>query len=190
MKFSYPRATQIAATIGQMAAILMGFVGLLVFHNPWFIFIALFVWIGASQESGYVQTKWALSGVPIERLMITEFRALAPNDTLSAAADHVLAGFQHDFPVTDDGRVVGVLTRTDLMKALTRRDGALKVGDVMSREFKTATPDEMAEKAFARLQQGQCPSLPVLRDGKLVGIVTLENVGEYLMIQRALGREG
>jgi Zn-dependent protease/CBS domain-containing protein len=185
MKMAYPRATRLAATIGQMMATLFGFVGIL-YGLPFLVIIAIFVWIGAGQEASYVQTKWALSGAPIERMMITDFRTLKSDDPISVAVQHILAGFQHDFPVEDDGKVVGVLTRSDLLKALAKQGVAQHVGEVMQTQFETAQPHEMAERAFERLQRCQCHSLPVVSDGRLVGIVTMENVGEFLAIQEAL----
>ena len=54
----YARATQIAASIGQGIAIFFGVVGL--FYNPLLLFIALFVWIGATQEAGLSQVQSAM----------------------------------------------------------------------------------------------------------------------------------
>jgi len=61
-RMEYTRATQIAANVGQGMAFLFGFAGL--FGNPMLLFIALFVWIGAAQESTAVQIKSALGGHP------------------------------------------------------------------------------------------------------------------------------
>ncbi len=58
----YGRATQIAATIGQGIAVLFGFVGM--FYDPFLLFIALFVWIGAAQEASIAQFKSAIGGYP------------------------------------------------------------------------------------------------------------------------------
>ena len=99
MKMDYVQATQIAANVGQAMALLFGFLGL--FFNPFLVFIALFVWIGAAQESSMVQMRSALGGIPVSQAMITDFRALSPDDPLSRAVDHVLAGFQQDFPVLE-----------------------------------------------------------------------------------------
>ena len=76
IRMDYVRATRIAANIGQGMAFLFGFLGL--FSNPFLVFIALFVWMGATQEAGMVEMKSALDGVPVERVMITGFRTLAP----------------------------------------------------------------------------------------------------------------
>jgi len=187
-RMDYARATNIAARLGQFMAFVFGFVGL--FWNPFLIFIALFVWIGAAQESGLVQMKSALGGLSMQRVMITDFRTLAPTDPLSRAVEYILAGFQQDFPVVEaNDKIVGVLTRADLIPALATRGQTTLVGEVMQREFQTADPLEMAEGVFARLQECNCTSLPVLSKGRLVGILTAENLGEFLMIQTALRGE-
>jgi Zn-dependent protease/CBS domain-containing protein len=184
MRIDYVRATQVAASIGQGLALIFGFIGL--FWNPFLIFIALFVWMGAAGEASMVQMKSALGGIPISRALITDFRTLSPDDTLDVAGEHVLAGFQHDFPVVQDGRLVGVLTRTALLAALAQRGSASLVGQAMERTFETADPAEMLEGVFGRLQACGCHSLPVLKAGRLVGILTMENIGEFMMIQSAL----
>ena len=184
-RMDYARATNIAARLGQAMAFVFGFLGL--FSNPFLVLIALFVWIGAAQESGMVQLKSALSGLPTRRLMITEFRTLAPSDPLSRAADFILAGFQQDFPVVEtDGRLVGVLSRAALIGALSQRGPAVLASEVMQRDFETADPFEMAEGVLVRLQASKCPSMPVMQQGKLVGILTSENIGEFLLIHAAL----
>ena len=55
----------------------------------------------------------------------------------------------------------------------------------MRRGCSSADPEEPLEPVLARLQNEPCRSLPVLRDGALVGLVTMENVGELLMVLSA-----
>ena len=142
MRIDYVRATQIAASLGQGIALLFGLLGL--FINPFLIFIALFVWLAGAQEAGVVQMRSALGGIPVMRAMITDFRALRPDDPLAQAVEHVVAGFQQDFPVVEDGRLVGVLTRNDLAAALGRYGPETRVGDVMQQDFVTADPRDAA----------------------------------------------
>ncbi|RIK87681.1 MAG: site-2 protease family protein [Planctomycetota bacterium] len=186
MRVEYVRATQVAASIGQGIALLFGLAGLLVFNNPMLIFIALFVWIGAAQEASMTQMKAALGGIPARRAMITEYRALAPGDSLSRALEYILAGSQTDFPVVGPTGLEGILTRSDLLAAVARSGPQTPVVDVMQREFETVEPTEMLEVAFGRLEQCACRTLPVVHDGQLLGLITSENVGEFLMIQSAL----
>jgi Zn-dependent protease/CBS domain-containing protein len=184
MRLDYVRATQLAAWIGQGFALVFGLLGL--FFNPFLIFIAVFVWIAGAQEAGVVFMRSALGDIPVMRAAITDFRALGPDDRLSQAVEHLLGGFQQDFPVVEDGRLVGVLTRNDLAAALGRSGPETRVGDVMQRHFITADPREMLQTAFARLQDGHCRTLPVVKDGHLLGLLTADNLAEVLMIQQAL----
>ena len=183
-RMDYVRATQIAGSLGQGMAFLFGFIGL--FSNPFLLFIALFVWIGAAQETSMVQMKSALGGIPVRRAMLTDFRTLSPGDPLVRAVELILAGSQHDFPVVENGRVVGVLTRDDLVVALAQQGQESPVSGVMRREFEVADSAEMLEPVFLRLQACECRTLPVTSHGQLVGLVTMDNVGEFLMIQAAL----
>lgn len=184
MQFDYVKATQIAASVGQAIALLFGLLGLS--YNPLLIFIALFVWFAGAQESGFVQIRSALGSIPVQRAMITDFRTLHPDDLLKEAVGHVLAGFQQDFPVVEDGRLVGILTRNDLAAALGRYGPDNCVRDVMQHDFTTADPHDVLQTAFARLQDGHSRTLPVVRDGHLLGLLTADNLAEVLMIQEAL----
>ncbi|HKQ63125.1 MAG TPA: site-2 protease family protein [Candidatus Polarisedimenticolaceae bacterium] len=186
-RLDYLRATQLAATIGQGMALVMGFGGLWL-QNPYLVFIALFVWIGAAQESSMTQMRYALGGIPVGRAMITDYRSLAPADPLSRAVELIVSGLQQDFPVVDAGRVVGVLTRADLLVALAQQGQGATVEAVMQREFVQVAPTEMLETALARLQQCRCHTLPVVAGEQLVGLLTQENLGEFLMIQSALAQ--
>jgi Zn-dependent protease/CBS domain-containing protein len=183
-RIEYTRATQVAARVGQMMAFLFGFIGL--FTNPFLVFIALFVWMGAEQEAAMVQMRSSLGGIPVARVMLTDFRALGPDDTLSTAIDHILAGWQQDFPVVFGDHVLGVLRREDLMRALAQGGTGALVRDAMQRDIPTTDSHDMLESALARLRECNCRSLPVVHGGRLVGMLTMENVGEFLMIQSAL----
>ena len=183
-RMEYTRATNAAATIGQGMALLFGFLGF--FTNPFLLFIALFVWIGAAQEASITQMKFALSGIPIAQAMITDFRSLSIGDSLGRAIELILAGSQQDFPVEENGKVVGILTRDDLLRALAREGKDLPVSEVMQRDFQMVEASEMLETGFRRLQNCQCRTLPVTRNGRLAGLVTMDNLGEFMMIQSAL----
>jgi Zn-dependent protease/CBS domain-containing protein len=187
-RMSYARATQVAATVGQGFAFVFGFIGLL--YPNWFmlIFIALFVYIGASQEAALAQMKDVSRRFPVSSAMVREFRTLGADATLEEAVDALLATSQHDFPVVDEsGNVAGLLTRQDLIAALRKNDPALRVGDVMRRDIPTVTTGTRFEDAFRIMQECNCPAVPVLdRMKRLVGLLTPENVTELMMVQSAM----
>ena len=118
MRLEYTRATQIAASIGQGMALLFGLVG--IFGNPFLLFIAFFVWIGAGQEANMTKVRHVFDGIPVRSAMITDFKTLHPDDTLNRAIELILSGSQQDFPVTKNGNVLGILERKRLMEALAK----------------------------------------------------------------------
>ena len=192
-RLSYARATQVAATVGQAFAFLFGIVGLfgipgLYPSNPFLIFIALFVYLGASQEAALAQMRDVSRRFPVSSAMVREFRTLPQTATLQEAVDALLATSQHDFPVLDEaGGVAGILTRHDLIGALRKDDGSVRVSDVMRRDIPTVTTGTRFEEAFRIMQECNCPAVPVLDSMKrLVGLLTPENVSELMMVQSAL----
>jgi Zn-dependent protease len=185
-RMSYARATQIAATVGQAFAFVFGFIGL--FSNPLLIFIALFVYIGASQEAAVAQMRDITRRLPVSSAMVRDFRSLPDHATLEEAADALLATSQHDFPVMDpSGNVAGVLTRQDLIGSLRKNDPSIRVGDVMRRDIPIVTTGTPFDEAFRLMQENNLPAVPVL-DGmkRLVGLPTPENVTELMMIHSAM----
>lgn len=185
-RLNYARATQIAATIGQGCAFIFGFIGL--FGNPILIFIALFIYIGASQEAAVAQMRDVSRGMPVSSAMIRDFRTLPTTATLHEAVDSLLAGSQSDFPVVDEfGSVAGVLLRHDLIAALRKDDPNIRVADIVHRGVPTVTSGTPFDEAFRIMQESNCPAVPVLDEKRrLVGILTPENVTELMMVHAAL----
>ncbi|HEX7668370.1 MAG TPA: site-2 protease family protein [Polyangiaceae bacterium] len=179
------RATETAARIGQGMALLFGAVGL--FFNPMLILIAVFVWVGARAESTAAGLKRALSGVPVASAMVTEFRTLSPFDQLASAATFIVAGFQHDFPVIDGTELVGVLTRGDVVRGLSENGGTASVGSAMRREFAVVQATELLESVLSRRERTEQWPLVVVRDGRVVGLMTAESIGEFILMH---GRGG
>jgi Zn-dependent protease/predicted transcriptional regulator len=187
LRLDYARATRIASVIGQGIAMLFGIVGL-VNSNYMLILVALFVFIAASDERVLVSARASLAGVPVSAAMLTDFHHLDPADPLQRAVDYLMAGSQQDFPVVERDRPVGVLTRGDLIRALHRAGKHTPVGEVIRRNDDFADAAEPLQDAVLRMRSGGRSSLPVLRDGQLVGFLTLDNVGDLLLVRDALKR--
>jgi Zn-dependent protease len=184
MRIDHVKATQIAATVGQGLAFLFGFIGL--FWDPMLLFIAFFVWIGAEQEASMARIKHALGGIPVSRAMQTNYETLSPRDTLGRAVELILAGSQQDFPVVEGDRVLGLLERETLIKALSAGGQEQTVVTTLRTDLPAIDSHEMVEQALARIQQSGARTLPVTHAGRLAGLITSENITEFLMIRSAL----
>jgi CBS domain-containing protein len=183
-RLDYATATRIAAGVGQFMAVLFLIAGVL--WNFWLIIIAFFVYIAAQAESQMAEFRGGLSGLPVRDAMITDFVTLSPEDTLERASEALLAGTQQDFPVVASGNFLGILARADLYKALSAHGLQARVGDVARRNCPAVSEYDMLYRVFQMMQEADCPIVPVVRAGEIVGLVTLENIGELLMIRSAL----
>ncbi|WP_337175342.1 site-2 protease family protein [Paludisphaera sp.] len=191
MKLPYAKATRAAATVGQMMAIAFGLFGLSS-GAPLLLFIALFVWIGAEAEALQVAERAALKGVLVRDAMLTDFQSLRDDDTLGQAVGVLLSGTQQDFPVEgneadDEPRV---LTRANLMAGLAARGPDGSVGEFASASAPAVEADGPLVAAVNALRERGASCAPVVRDGRVVGLLTLENVAELLMVREALGKVG
>jgi Zn-dependent protease len=184
------RATRIAATIGQGMAFVFGFMGL--FGNPLLLLIAVFVWFGAAGEASAAEMKSSFAGVPVREAMITEFHALSPDNTVGETARLLLKGTQQEFPVVAaDGALLGIMTHRRLFEALREQGEDTPVRAVMDRAYTALETADPLIDALARRDPEGCLTMPVFSRGRLVGLITPENIGEFFMIRSALdGREG
>src|SRR5262249_21174427 len=154
--------------------------------NPFLVFIAFFVYMGAAEEAATVQAELAFRGVPVRLAMMTRFATLAPTDSLARAVEHLLAGAQHEFPVMGGRSVVGPLHRRALVNALGQSGPLTPVSAVMQATPAPVSPSDSLESTFQRMRETEAQTLPVVQDGTLVGLITLENIGEFLMVRTAL----
>jgi Zn-dependent protease/predicted transcriptional regulator len=185
-RMEYARATRAAARVGQVMAFLFGFGGL-ASGQPFLIFIALFVYLGAEAEAQAVEAEATFRGVTVGQAMVTQFASLAPEDPLSRAVELLLSGTQQDFPMVTEGRLAGLLTRRDLLKGLRQQGLASPVANAMQRDVVPAEASAPLEEALQRMQMGELPAVPVLDAGGLAGLITMENIAELLAISAALG---
>jgi Zn-dependent protease/CBS domain-containing protein len=179
------QATRVAAGIGQAVAFGLGFLGL--FGNPLLIFIALFVFLAAAHESYDVEISEATKDVAISRATITSFAALDTQATVGEAVKKLLATTQTEFPVTDGaGRLRGVLTRSGMIQALAAKGPETPVLDVMLRDVPVINFRAPLAEAVASLQTSGQELIGVVDDDdRVVGIVTRENIAEYVMVAQA-----
>ena len=181
MRTSYLRATDIAAMVGQGLALAFGLVGL--FVNPFLVFIALFVWIGAQGEARIAHVHAALAGIPVVEAVATNFATVTPDTTVSNVAQHMLAGFQDDVPVVDGSLLLGMVYREDILKAVLVGDVNASVGSIMRLDPNIVRASESLDAAFERLQASGRRSIPVVRDDALIGVLPIENVAYLLQLR-------
>jgi len=175
-------ATRIAAGAGQALAALLGLFGLLS-SNFMLVFIAMFIYIGASQEGAAVRGRLLTTGIPVRAAMITDFRTLSHGQSIRDAGNLLLATSQHDFPVMHGDSVLGLLTRAALVRAMLTEGPDAYVASAMDRNPRRILPDAPLSEVLPDLSGPQACAL-VMDGERLVGLLTSENVSAFILLRQ------
>jgi Zn-dependent protease/CBS domain-containing protein len=190
-------ASQLSQVIGA-AAMVIGLVLLAVPNmkitaeiSPWLIMGGFFIFIGAQLEDQGLMVQSIVDTVRMKDVMVTDFRVLSPSDTLSDALYKAIHSLQDDFPVVRGPNLIGVVSKQSIVQAL-RQDGNGYVQSIMSRGFQLAQPEDSLGLVIRRIDSGRMPLVPVAEHGRIIGIVSLQNLRSSMMLlaeHRRLHRE-
>jgi Zn-dependent protease/CBS domain-containing protein len=180
------RATDVASVVGQVFAAAFFLIGLLG-GNFVLALIAVFIFFGASGEAQMVKQRELTRGVTVSDVMGTKPRTetVTPNHTFGQVLELVLHGYQEDFPVLDDeNHLVGMLTRNEIMTAAHSPERYSSVRDLMKTNVPTISSQaDLFEDGLRILQQSGLRALPVTENGELVGMLTIEDVGQASLLR-------
>ena len=188
MNLDYARATRIAATVGKGMAIVFAVCGLI--FNPMLILIAIFVWSGARQEASLAQIRAVVTGALVRDAMVTNFHTVTAHTTLDQMATLMLSGAQRDFPVLKRESVIGMLGHEDILAAMQTSALDTPIVAIMHTDVPTLNENDPLDEVLMREREDDRISLPVLKNGILVGMLTEENIHEYIIIRDAVEAPG
>ena len=176
-RLSYSRATSIAVSVGQGLAWLLGLWGLLG-GGFFMVVIAIFILIGAGQEGQVVQIRRVFEGLKVEQAFSRSVETLAPDSTLRHAVALTLRTFQSDFPVCEDGKLIGLVTHSKLIEAVNQNSPDTLIKFVMDTEIPGVELTEGLFNVQQRLAEMNIDALPVLDNGMFLGLITSRDLNE------------
>ena len=188
-RMPYLRATQKAAYVGKMFAIVMGIFGLL--YNIWLLMIAFFIYIGASEEEKSTELSTTLDGVKISDIMSTSIKTVPESMTITEILDFMLKNKHMGYPVIRDNaqnteismkNVVGIVTYTDVHKVLLTDQNDVKVSTVMTANIISVNPDDDAMEALKKISAHNIGRVLVTNGIQLVGIVSRTDIVRSIKI--------
>jgi CBS domain-containing protein len=180
------RATDVASAVGQFFAFAFFLIGLL--SGQFFLaLIAVFIFFGASGEAQMVRQRELMRGLAVSDVMGTKPRTetVTPYHNFGQVLDAVIHGYQEDFPVVDeDGKLVGIITRGEILAAAHSPDRYASVRDLMKTDVPTISPDaDLFTDGYRILQESGLRALPVTKGGELVGMLTVDDVGQASLLR-------
>lgn len=167
------RATRRAVGVSQIFSMAFFLAGL--WRDTWLVLIGFFLFVAAQLEERSAVFHAVLENVSLKEVMLTEFATLSPADTLEEALDKAVHSLQDDFPVVRGPDLVGVISRQSILDAL-RANGNGYIQPVMNRITHVAAGADSLATAFRKITGGGLTLVPVVDGGRLVGIVTLQNL--------------
>jgi Zn-dependent protease len=174
-RMPYIRATRNAAGIGKIFAILMFVLGVFTF-NFMLLFVAFFVYVGASEEEKATEIIVSLEGIKVSDIMSAQVRTIGPDMTLRELKELMFREKHRGYPVMSGDEMLGIVTLTDLQNVPDEQLDHITVEKVMARKLYVIAPVEEASTAMKMMNDLQIRRLPVMENGRLVGIVSREDL--------------
>jgi len=197
-------ATRRASRAGQVIAWLLMAIGFLMIiglrvpffgtglvSGLWLIFIGWFLNNAALLSYRQLIVRESLEGVPVSRLMQTRFTRVDPDMRISTLLDeHVMASGQRAFPVEQAGKLVGMVCVRDLHKRSRDAWDATTVREIMTpaEQLAIVSPQDDAFDVLALLGQRDLNQLPVVEDGRLLGLIRREDILKWLSLHTGPGQ--
>jgi CBS domain-containing protein len=177
-RMEYQKATHIATVLGQVFAFIFAVIGFK--YNIILFFIGLFIFFGAGQEEASVQIRTILRRFRVRDILAADTVTITPYDTMELVLEIMFHHHQEDFAVVDGGKLVGFLSRKEILKGLRLgRDTA--VSSVMRKDFPLLSPSESLADVQTKFYEGGVKALPVVYGEKPIGVVTLEDLGKIYL---------
>ncbi|HKK12650.1 MAG TPA: site-2 protease family protein [Flavobacteriaceae bacterium] len=181
IKIDRVKATQIAASTGQFIAAGFLLIGLL--YNPFLIFIALFIFIGAYGENQMVQHLALIKGHTVEEAMMINITTFKPEDSIDLVVNKIISGTENNFVVVEDHTVKGLLYHKDIINNSNKN---VLVKDIMDTHFKTIKASDDLKETYLLINRSKHSFFPVVEDGKIAGAIDRTNLNEYILLQSKL----
>ena len=175
----HAKATQIAATVGQIMAGLFILFG--IWSQQWMlIFVAVFIYFAGRSEALMAQAQSAIEGWRVADAMRRQFHMVPADITLEQAAQAVLMQPQEDFPVVDGSRLVGMLGKRQALTLLAQGRGYLRAREAMRANVPALDQSLPLDESITQMQSGNYSSMPVTNGGRLVGILSATSLQSIL----------
>lgn len=183
LKFGLQRATKIAVNFGVIFAILFGYFGF-VSGSFLTIIIAVFIFMAASSEELQVDVVETLKKFKIKDIVSKNFISVKESTTFQQLLEFMLNGRQEDFPVTDDfsGKSVGFITRNDIINGVREFGVHGTVAKVSKKDLPVLDEDMLLHEAQSLMSSSESRALPVLKDGEVIGIVTIDDINRVYSV--------
>jgi Zn-dependent protease/CBS domain-containing protein len=189
------RSTELATAVGRLVAwgfLLWGFWRVLngdVFGGIWIAAIGWFLQNAASASLEQAVAEQRLRRLRVGDVLRPDPTAVPPNISVAELVErYMLPGARRSVPVVDGDRLVGIVTLSDVRDVPPEVRATTLVRSIMGGRngLATVTPDRPLRDAIDALGSGDYEQVPVVQDGRLVGLLTRADVVRQIQLREAL----
>ncbi len=190
------RSTRIASLTGQAIAFLFIMFGIFLifsralFNGLWWVFIGWFIHSAAARGYKQVVMKDMLKDIRARDLMNREFETISRDLSLQELIDeHILKRRQRAFLVFDQGQLHGIVCLDDVKAVPKENWTTTLVGDIMipKEKLETVFPEDDGTSVLSKLTGRNVNQVPVIKGGKVEGILCRSDVLQLLQLRAELG---
>jgi Zn-dependent protease/CBS domain-containing protein len=181
-RMSYVKATQSAAAVGKFFAILMAIFGILI-GNLWFPLIALFIYVGASEEERATQASVTLENVLVKDIMTKDVVSVPSSMSVEDLVHFMFEKKHMGYPVVDGNDLKGIVTFTDIQRVPTIDRPVMRVSDIMTRDLISVPSDAQASDVLKLVTSKNIGRVLVIDNGSLVGVLSRTDLVRTLRLR-------
>jgi len=182
------RATQIATAVGQISAVILGIFGIL---NGQLLLalIALFIFFSAGQERSIAESKTVLTTLRVGDAYNKHALNLEIGDRVSRVVDYILTSYQPDFAVMQGSNIIGVVTRSDVLRTLASDGADRYVTEIMQREFLRVEAHRSLDEVREQLMENGGRLAAVFDGARYLGLISLDDISEAFTVLMFVRRQ-
>ncbi|MDR7667137.1 CBS domain-containing protein [Methanosarcina sp. Z-7115] len=181
-KMSYVKATQSAAAVGKFFAILMAIFGILI-GNLWFPLIALFIYVGASEEERSTQAEVTLENIMVRDIMTKNVVSVNPSMSIEDLVQFMFEKKHMGYPVIEGDSLRGIVTFTDIQRVPYLERPVALVSDIMTKDIISVPSDAQASDVLKLVSSKNIGRVIVVDNGKVVGILSRTDLVRILKLR-------
>ena len=181
-RMSYVKATQSAAAVGKFFAILMAIFGIFI-GNLWFPLIALFIYVGASEEERSTQASISLENILVKDIMTKDVVSVPPSMSVEDLVHFMFEKKHMGYPVMEDSNLKGIVTFTDVQRVPTLDRPVMRISDIMTKEIISVPSNAQASDALKLVTSRNIGRVLVIDNESLVGVLSRTDLVRILKLR-------
>ncbi|THU39532.1 site-2 protease family protein [Niastella caeni] len=187
-KLNYIQATTIAATVGKIIAILFIIAGI-VFINPFLPIIGVFIIFSAGAEEYYLRLKSLVKGIKLNEVLMYDYNSLQANMTVQEASNILNSNHSKYFILMDGINPVGAINRMEIIKALADMNYTESLKNLVKEKLEYLNGDKEIDTVLENLARNDERIFPVMDNSHFIGVVNLNHIIEYLLLNKINTKE-